>query len=260
MPASLDLLPVDKIRAVFTDLDGTLTEEPYLLPQTYQALWDLKASGLWTVIVSGRPAGWSDALMRVWPLDAFIFENGAGVVVRRGEKLETHFLAGEPSAQRARLESVFEKIRALVPTAKLAGDQRFRLFDYAVDFHEEPPRLTDAQVQSILDLLAQEPGITAKLSSIHINYWLGSYTKVTACEWLLASEGASRGIAKEEVAFSGDSPNDEPLFAFFPHSVGVANIEKFLPQLRTPPRYVSPHLAGKGFQDLALRLNARSRK
>lgn len=28
---------------------------------------------------------------------------------------------------------------------------------------------------------------------------------------------------KETVVFVGDSPNDEPMFGFFPHAVGVAD-------------------------------------
>ena len=66
-------LPVTNIRGVFTDLDDTITDHSKVGPQTYECLWKLHTKGLWTVIVSGRPAGWADCLMRLWPIDAMIF-------------------------------------------------------------------------------------------------------------------------------------------------------------------------------------------
>ena len=51
--------------------------------------------------------------------------------------------------------------------------------------------------------------------------------------------------------FVGDSPNDAPLFAYFPLSVGVANIRPFLDRIATPPAYVTQAEAGAGFEELA---------
>jgi len=58
----------------------------------------------------------------------------------------------------------------------------------------------------------------------------------------------------EAVAFIGDSPNDEPMFAFFPHSVAVANILPFLPRLKALPAYVTDAAAGDGFIEFAAML------
>jgi hydroxymethylpyrimidine pyrophosphatase-like HAD family hydrolase len=55
-------------------------------------------------------------------------------------------------------------------------------------------------------------------------------------------------------AFIGDSPNDEPMFAFFPHSVAVANIRPFLPRLKALPAYVTDAAAGDGFIEFAAML------
>ena len=62
---------------LFTDLDGTLTTADTLAPATFSALAALAATGLPVVIVTGRPAGWADALARLWPVAAVIAENGA---------------------------------------------------------------------------------------------------------------------------------------------------------------------------------------
>ncbi|MBT7045255.1 MAG: HAD hydrolase family protein [Gammaproteobacteria bacterium] len=54
--------------------------------------------------------------------------------------------------------------------------------------------------------------------------------------------------------FAGDSPNDVPMFEFFPHSVGVANIKNFIEQLSTKPAYITQGKGGAGFAELAVKL------
>ena len=225
---SLDKLRSAGIRGVFTDLDDTVTSHFKVLPTVYESLWRLHDQGLWLVLVSGRPAGWADCLMRMWPLDAMVFENGAGLMVREGDHIRTLTLAPEQDRdrQRERLQAVFERLRAEVPRAKLATDQPYRLFDFALDYAEESPHLETAELEKILELLSART--TLPTSELHpdANYWCGRHTKITACKSLLEREGARRGITAEHIVYSGDSPNDEPLFAFFHHTVGVANIRK----------------------------------
>lgn len=252
VPLPLAEFPASQIKAVFSDLDDTLTDHSRISPQTFASLWSLKERGFWLALVSGRPAGWADCLMRLWPLDAMVFENGAGLMIRRGEKIETISLAQNQTRdqQKKRLSEIYETLKKQIPNLKLATDQNYRLFDYALDFCEEPPRLSHAEVESLLQQLNEQDGITAKLSSIHINYWCGTHTKVTACDYLLKTEGISRNITKEQVAYTGDSPNDEPLFEYFPNSVGVANLKPYLPKLRFPPRFLTREPSGTGFQEL----------
>jgi hydroxymethylpyrimidine pyrophosphatase-like HAD family hydrolase len=56
--------------------------------------------------------------------------------------------------------------------------------------------------------------------------------------------------AREAYVFAGDSPNDAPMFAFFPQAVGVANVRRFLPRIATPPAYVTTNDSGAGFAEL----------
>lgn len=254
--AAVTELPPGRVKAVFTDLDGTLTSGSRVRPETVASLWRLREAGFWTVIVTGRPAGWADCLLRLWPVDSVIFENGAGVMRREGDShVTTTLAAGMPREQQyAILLEILQKVREEVPRIKLASDQAFRLYDIAIDFNEEPPRLTQGEVEKILEILHADDRITAKLSSIHVNFWVGSHTKVTACEWLLAGEGRARGVTRENVVFSGDSPNDEPLFEFFPLSVGVANVREFIPRMKALPAYLTEGAEGEGFQELARHL------
>ncbi len=52
-PSLLELseLPAAKIRAVFSDLDDTLTEDSLITPATYNALQTLKERGYWLVLI-----------------------------------------------------------------------------------------------------------------------------------------------------------------------------------------------------------------
>ncbi|HZF85028.1 MAG TPA: HAD family hydrolase, partial [Burkholderiaceae bacterium] len=52
-------------------------------------------------------------------------------------------------------------------------------------------------------------------------------------------------------AYVGDSTNDQLMFQAFPHSIGVANIARFVPHLSQLPRYVTPSERGAGFVEVA---------
>ena len=57
---------------------------------------------------------------------------------------------------------------------------------------------------------------------------------------------------RDSVVFIGDSPNDEPMFEYFPHSVAVANIAPYLPRLKSRPAYVTVGAGGAGFAEFAV--------
>ncbi len=252
----VDQIAKSKVKAIFSDLDDTLTTDGEILPTTFAAWEKLKEKGYVMALVTGRPAGWADCLMRLWPLDAILFENGAGIMVKDDRKVEVITLAKDTdnAKQKVFLESEFQKLKQKIPKLKLAKDQPYRIFDYAIDYAEEPPFLSESEVKEVLADLNRIPEITAKLSSIHINYWWGKHTKVTAAEFWLANFGKDLAITKENVLYCGDSPNDEPLFAYFPLSLGVANVRKYLPQMKSHPAYISESPQGKGFEELARHL------
>ena len=55
----------------------------------------------------------------------------------------------------------------------------------------------------------------------------------------------------ERWVYVGDSTNDQVMFERFPHSVGVANIARFVPQLTHRPRFVTQGERGAGFAEVA---------
>jgi len=207
------------------------------------------------VPITGRPAGWCDHIARMWPVDAVVGENGAFYFRydAAARKLVKRFLvpAEERAANRRRLEAVRDRILAAVPGAALASDQLYREADLAIDFREDVAELPPAAIDRIVSLFG-EAGATAKVSSIHVNGWFGSYDKLGMTRILLQEcFGIDLDARRDEFVFAGDSPNDAPMFAFFPNAVGVANVTDFADRLSALPAYVTRSRCGAGFVELA---------
>ena len=243
------------VRGVFLDIDDTLTTDGSLTAAAYAALERLAAAGILTVPITGRPAGWCDHIARMWPVEGVVGENGAFYFrydrVRR--KMHKRFLVsdGERHDARARLESLKETILAEVPGSAVASDQNYRECDLAIDFCEDVERLPRSSVARIVALF-ERAGATAKVSSIHVNGWFGTYDKLGMTTiFMRECFGIDLDADKECFVFVGDSPNDAPMFEYFPHSVGVANVSDFEGALGAEPAYVCNERCGQGFVELA---------
>ena len=253
-------LPAARVTTVFTDIDDTLTEHGRLGARAYAALAALQAAGLRVIPVTGRPAGWCDMIARTWPVDGVIGENGALYMWRDAQsgRLRTrHSLGAEERAvNAARMDAVRAQILREVPGCALASDQFCRQYDLAIDFCEDVAALPLAQVDRIVALM-ESAGMTARISSIHVNGWFGDYDKLSMARTMMAERyGVDLADAAQRAScvFAGDSPNDAPMFAYFPLSVGVANVANFAARLTHPPQYVTPSACGAGFAELAQHL------
>jgi HAD superfamily hydrolase (TIGR01484 family) len=250
------------VRAVLLDIDDTLTTDGKLTAQAYNALERLSRAGLRVVPVTGRPAGWCDHIARMWPVDAVVGENGAFYFFYSSERLHKRFQDSDAvrAEKRARLDAIAARILAAVPGCAIASDQPYRETDLAVDYCEDVPPLPLEAAERIAALMREE-GLTAKVSSIHVNGWFGDYDKLATTRRLFAERlGIDLEKANRDVVFVGDSPNDAPMFAFFKNSVGVANVRKFETLLTARPQFVTEATAGAGFAELAEHLLvARSR-
>ncbi len=244
-----------RIRAVFTDIDDTLTTDGRLTGAAYGALERLDAAGIAVVPVTGRPAGWCDMIARFWPVAGVVGENGAFYFShdRATRRMRRQYFA--PAAQRhafaEKLAHVRNRVLSEVPGSALSADQPFRETDLAIDFCEDVAPLGPGDVARIRQIFEEE-GATAKISSIHVNGWYGDYDKLSmslrlAREVLCLDEDACRATS----AYCGDSPNDSPMFAWFEHSFGVANIADFAGELEHRPKWVAPSRGGAGFVEIA---------
>ncbi len=237
------------LRGVFCDIDDTLTWEGRLVPEAFVALSRLQAAGLRVVPITGRPGGWVDHIARMWPVDGVVGENGGLWFFHRDGRLHRRFLqgAGERAENRLRLTALGDWIVHHVAGSALASDQPYRELDLAIDFCEDVPHLGERGIDAIVAAF-EHAGATCKVSSIHVNGWYGTFDKLTGC----------RRIVKElwhedldevahQYAFLGDSANDEPMFGYFPCSIGVANVADFLHRMDQHPTWITAEPGGHGF-------------
>jgi len=260
------------VRYVLMDIDDTLTTHGKLPVSSYAALWKLKASGLKVIPVTGRPAGWCDCIARQWPVDGIIGENGA--LAFWEENLESvsptpysplrHCRTPTPHLDLPTLKTMFhpdavkndhpvlrqvrETALAEVSGLRDAKDQFARLFDIALDFAEEEPILPLSDAEKVKEI-AVAMGAVAKISSIHVNVWMGRYDKLSMAERFLSERFGWQGCL-DEIVFAGDSPNDEPMFARFPLACAVANIRRYEGLIKHLPAFVAEQEGGNGFAEI----------
>ena len=256
--ADFSLAARKSIRGVLTDIDDTLTLDGQLPAVAYAALERLRAAGLLVVPVTGRPAGWCDHIARMWPVDAVVGENGAFWFRydTHGRKLVKRYVVGdgERRLRRERLGAIAERVLREVPGSAIASDQAYREADLAIDFREDVAPLPMGDVQRIVAIMQSE-GLTAKASSIHVNGWFGGYDKLSTTRLMLREEFAIDVDAdRAAYVFAGDSPNDQPMFGFFPNAVGVANVRDMQGLMTQLPAWITPSPGSHGFAELAAAL------
>ncbi len=263
MKKFLDATPeeLSKIRGVCLDIDDTLSTQGKLTASSYESLWRLKEHGLKVVPITGRPAGWCDHFARFWPVDAVVGENGAFTFYMENQKrMRVNTPGGEAdeTKRKAQLTRLSEKIRAQISKATFASDQNYREYDLAIDFCEDVPRWSSAEIDLLLKICETEKA-HAKISSIHVNTWFGDYDKYSGfMHWLqtVAAKKDASVLNTDQWVFIGDSPNDEPMFKQFKNSVAVANLKPFVDKIKHHPRWITSRESGEGFSEFASHLIA----
>ena len=244
-----------RVRTVFTDIDDTLTTDGCLTAEAYTAMSNLQAAGVDVVPVTGRPAGWCDLIARLWPVRGVVGENGAFYFLydRTLKHMKRCYADAEQlrADKREKLAAIGKIIISEVPGSAISADQQYRETDLAIDFAEDVSRLSDAAISQIVKFFTSN-GATAKVSSIHVNGWIGQYDKLTMTRTFVV-DCLNKDLEKynDEFVFIGDSPNDAPMFEFFNNSVGVANVKTLKGRLSNKPKYVTRAEGGAGFAEVA---------
>lgn len=250
-----------RVQGVLTDIDDTVSTQGKLTAEAYAALWRLKQAGLRVLTITGRPAGWCDHIARFWPVDAVVGENGGFYFHHDGTRLQKRFLYSDQERRhfRRRLEEVRDRILKAVPGTAVASDQPYHEYDIAIDYCEDVPPQTDAAVQRIQSMF-EEAGAHAKISSIHVNGWYGDFDKLSTTQLCVRELwGMDLPAGDEQFIFCGDSPNDEPMFAHFALSFGMANVQRFIHHMQHKPAFVTHASYGAGFREVADRIIAARR-
>ena len=246
---------LNEVKIILTDIDDTLTTEGRLKSNAYTALENLSNSGFIVIPVTGRCAGWCDHIARMWPVNGVVGENGAFFFSydHQSKKMQQTYCQTpkERKENHLALHEIKKTILKNVSGSALASDQDYRHTDLAIDFAEDVATLSSNKIKEIVTI-AENAGAIAKVSSIHVNCWIGSHNKLsTSLTTLDQVFGVSNSNIQNEVLFIGDSPNDSMMFDYFNKSVGVANVMDFIKELDKPPKYITLNHSGEGFVELA---------
>jgi hypothetical protein len=242
------------VRALFSDVDGTMTTGERIEASTYEALEQLGASGTPVIMVTGRPAGWGQAFMKMLPVLAVVTENGGVTFVREGSR--QHKLYGVPQASlpewRRRMNDAAVDVMSQVPGARLSSDSKYREVDLAIDWNEEVS-LPQEDAEAVVHML-RKAGFTAVRSSVHVNFGPPHFDKLSACMTLVRQVLGGDVDDLSPYVFVGDALNDAPMFGGFPSSVGVANIKTWWDELTEKPAYLTELPEGAGLRELIAHL------
>jgi HAD superfamily hydrolase (TIGR01484 family) len=249
------------VAGIFTDIDDTLTRAGVIEAPALEALSALHAASVPVIAITGRPLGGSEPFARAWPVAAIVPENGALALIREpgsgNDAVVTEYAQDAATRERnsLRLRQVAARVLAEVPGATLARDSAGRVTDIAID-HAEFAHLDDAAIERVVAIMRAE-GMTATVSSIHVNGWFGSHDKLSGARWMLQRLFArDLDAERERWVYVGDSTNDQAMFGFFPLSVGVANLREFAAQLTVWPAFITDGERGAGFAEVARRVIA----
>jgi len=255
--AAISHAQANEIQWLLTDVDDTLTWEGKLPSETLSALSKLNNAGIKVVAVTGACAGWCDQIAKLWPVHGVIGENGAFWMQKHPSGFHTHSQTpmSEMRAQQQALIDLLNEVLVDYPGIDFASDQGFRFCDVAINLGQdrEPvdPIVAETLLTAIRQLTLNGQPVKATQSSIHINVWVGEHNKRIASELYLKQNADFESLKLANIAYIGDSLNDEAMFEWLPTTFGVNNITPLLGKLNAKPKYVTRGNGGYGFAELA---------
>jgi hypothetical protein len=189
----------------------------------------------------------------MWPVDGIIGENGGFYFIydHSLRRMRRRFWLPEPEldANRERLARLAASVTKDFPEASSAREHAYRDITVAIEF--ETPAAHRRDGPTIVERLRRE-GANATINSLWVIAWLGRFDKLAMARQMMAEAFALDLLKeRESVVYVGDSINDEPMFGFFPHAVGVSTVSSFLPQMTSPPRWITDGPGGDGFVEVA---------
>ncbi len=237
------------IRLVATDIDGTLTKQGKFTPDLLQALTQLKDANIPVILITGRSAGWVQALKHYLPVAGAIAENGGVFYNFEQDDPQLLTFLFNLAEHRQKLIKAFQILQVQCPHLNASADNHFRLTDLTFDVQNVS--LADLK---LLTELCDELGWGFTYSTVQGHIKPKSQDKATGLLNVIQQYWSN--LTSEQIITIGDSPNDETLFnsEYFPQSVGVANLLEYTDQLTHKPTYITEGSEVEGFCQLVAAL------
>jgi hydroxymethylpyrimidine pyrophosphatase-like HAD family hydrolase len=235
-----------RIHVVAADVDDTITSAGKIPSEAFVSLEALGQAGIPVALVTGRPAGWAQALAGYVPaVCTAVAENGLVAFGEDGRRTDLGPVWGPDFP--SRLSENASRVRQAYGLTA-TPDDIFRLFERAF---VRPPDFDGVALAASGRLVDADFEVIA--SSIHIHVRPAGWGKA---EGLLAAlrpiDPAAAAAPDDLVLFVGDSSNDRPLFARLRRtSVGVRNVTRFLDELgEDRPAFVTDGERATGFAEV----------
>ncbi|WP_366558245.1 HAD family hydrolase [Okeania sp. SIO3B5] len=234
------------IQLIATDIDGTLTKNGKFTSNLFLSLEKLAAAQIQVLVITGRSAGWTQAIKNYLPVVGAIAENGGLFYPTHSEAPK--FLTFIPyiNLHRQNLAEIFQYLKSLFPRIEESVDNQFRLTDWTFDIQD----LSLSELTKIAEICSSK-GYGFTYSNVHCHIKPLEQDKATGLLQVLSEYFPE--LTTEKIITVGDSPNDETLFdeSKFPLSVGVANVRDYVDKLNHQPVYITRQKEAEGFCELA---------
>ena len=220
-------------KIVFSDFDGTLTKGTQFTEKFFEIISLLSKHNIDLVIVTGRSLSWGHFLISHFSFLKYVIAEGGGVLIRRdknGNPLDIPFVS--PNDIKA-LENTTKSLLKKFSTLKLSADSFGRLTDRAIELSD---LLSDVELLKDVKTFLEKEKINFTTSNVHLNFWSGEVSKYKAVMTFL--DQFYPEVSDEECIYFGDSLNDQSMFRYFEHSVGVSSINEILSKLDYKPSLI----------------------
>lgn len=231
---------------IATDMDGTLTKNGKFTSNLFLALEKLAAAKIQVLVITGRSAGWVQAIKNYLPVVGAIAENGGLFHPTHGQGPKLLTSLPNINLHRQNLAEVFQYLKSQFPQIAESVDNQFRLTDWTFDIQD----LSLSELKKMA-ALCQTKGYGFTYSTMQCHIKPLQQDKATGLLQVLSEDFPD--LTTETIITVGDSPNDETLFdrSKFPWSVGVANVLEYADKLNYQPVYVTSKEEAEGFCELA---------
>ena len=234
------------IQVIATDMDGTLTKNGKFTSHLFLALEKLAAAKIQVLVITGRSAGWVQAIKNYLPIVGAIAENGGLFYPIHNETPQ--FLTSIPNIalHKKNLANIFQYLKNQFPLIEQSADNQFRLTDWTFDVQD----LSLSELTKMAEI-CQTKGYGFTYSTVQCHIKPLQQDKASGLYQVLSKNFPN--LTTEKILTVGDSPNDESLFeeSKFPVSVGVANILEYANKINHQPVYVTSKKEAEGFCELA---------